>query len=103
MKKMVLLYVTGSAILTIGCGTGAPVNSNQATIDSPRQIILQLKPGLGEFMTQFEYHHDRLGKAIAQKDYERVAYETDEIKETTEKLKALQISNDKLKDAFPVF
>jgi len=86
-----------------GCTNQPPANNNQAAIDSLNKIINQLKPGLGEFMLQIKYHHDSLGKAINNKDYDRAAYEVDELKETTEKIKQLNITNDKLQKPFAIF
>jgi cytochrome c556 len=103
MKKFFVFVITAALILAIACRQTPVANNNQLQIDSLKQLLVQLKPGLGEYMTQFEYHHDRLGKAISEKDFERAAYETDELKETAEKIKTLQITNDKLKDAFAVF
>jgi len=54
-------------------------------------------------MIQLKYHHDELIKAIAGKDFERAAYEIDEMKEVTEKAKLLNITNDKLKGLFAQF
>lgn len=81
----------------------ASSGSTQATIDSLRTMVNALKPGLGEFMLQLKYHHDALGEAIRAKDYERAAYETDEMKETAEKIVQLNITNDKLQQPFPLF
>ena len=86
-----------------GCTNQPPANNNQAAIDSLNKIINQLKPGLGEFMLQIKYHHDSLGKAINNKDYDRAAYEVDELKETTEKIQQLNITNDKLQKPFAIF
>jgi hypothetical protein len=103
-----------AAALSLGCGQNAGGKDQpsvgpgasaaaQATIDSLRTLLQALKPGLGEFMLQLKYHHDRLGEAIAGKDYERAGYETDEMKETAEKIVLLQITNDKLQQPFGVF
>ena len=54
-------------------------------------------------MIQVRYHHDSLGKAIINKDYERAAYEIDELKETAEKIQLLHITNDKLQKPFAFF
>lgn len=91
------------AMAIIGCSTQPPANNTQAAIDSLNKIISQLKPGLGEFMLQIKYHHDSLGKAINNKDYDRAAYEVDEIKEITEKIQQLNITNDKLQKPFVIF
>src|SRR4029077_8008073 len=71
-------------------------DNKQASIDSLKNIINQIKPGLGEFMMQIKYHHDELSKAITAKSYDRAAYEIDELKETAEKIQQLHITNDKL-------
>src|SRR5579863_6906808 len=92
-------------ILTVW-GTGCqqqPVDNKQAAIDSLNSAINHLKPGLGEFMLQIKYHHDELGKALTNKDYGRAGYEIDEIKETTDKIKQLNITNDKLQKPFAFF
>ena len=85
------------------CSPQPAPDTSRAAIDSLNKIINQLKPGLGEFMLQIKYHHDSLGKAITNKDYERAAYEVDEIKETTEKIEQLNITNDKLQKPFAIF
>jgi hypothetical protein len=89
-------------VLAIGCQQQS-VDNKQAAIDSLTNMINHLKPGLGEFMLQIKYHHDELGKAITNKDYGRVAYEIDEMKETTDKIKQLNITNDKLQKPFSFF
>jgi len=85
------------------CSHQDVVDNRQAQIDSLKHQIELLKPGLGEFMIQFEYHHDRLGNAIRKQDFARAAYEIDELKETAERIQALQITNDKLQKPFPIF
>ena len=91
------------AMAIIGCSTQPPTNNNQTAIDSLNKMVSQLKPGLGEFMLQIKYHHDSLGKAINNKDYDRAAYEVDELKEITEKIQQLNITNDKLQKPFAIF
>lgn len=91
------------SIAILSCNTQPAPDGNRSAIDSLNKIINQLKPGLGEFMLQIKYHHDSLGKAILEKDYERAAYEVDEIKETTEKIQQLNITNDKLQKPFSIF
>jgi hypothetical protein len=77
--------------------------ASAAVIDSLKTLVNNLKPGLGECMLQLKYHHDRLGEAIAVKDYERAGYEVDEMKEMTEKIIQLNITNDKLQKPFALF
>jgi hypothetical protein len=89
-------------VLAISCQQ-QPVDNRQAAIDSLTNMINHLKPGLGEFMLQVKYHHDELGKAITNKDYERAAYEIDELRETTDKIRLLNITNDKLQKPFAFF
>lgn len=89
--------------LAVSCQNQNPVDDKQAAIDSLTKMINHLKPGLGEFMLQIKYHHDEIGKAITNKDYARAAYEVDEIKETTEKIIQLNITNDKLQKPFAFF
>lgn len=104
MKPVYLLAMGMSVIFfSNACNQPITTDSKQAEIDSLKTIIRQLKPGLGEFMLQIKYHHDSLGKAIAIKDYERTAYEIDEIKETAEKIEQLNITNDKLQKPFALF
>src|SRR5882724_619059 len=99
---MILSIVFIITIIT-SCQQQTPPDNKQEAIDSLKTIINRLKPGLGEFMTQFEYHHDRLAKSIREKNYERAAYETDELKETAEKMIQLHITNDKLQQPFAFF
>ena len=89
--------------LILSCQNQKPVDDKQAAIDSLTKMTNHLKPGLGEFMLQIKYHHDEIGKAITNKDYARAAYEIDEIKETTEKIIQLNITNDKLQKPFAFF
>jgi hypothetical protein len=103
MKTTVLMsFLCFLFFLEAGCGQ-QEVTEKQNVIDSLKTRLEQLKPGLGEFMTQIKYHHDELGKSIKNKDFERSAYEVDEIKEITDKIKQLQITNDKLTQPFVVF
>lgn len=98
------IIITCVFLLIMGaCQTSGPSNQQQQEIDSLKLLINQLKPGLGEFMTEFEYHHDRLSRALAQKDFERASYEVDEIRETSEKILQLHITNDKLRQPFSFF
>ncbi len=87
----------------IGCQQRPGEQKDRATIDSLQMLVNNLKPGLGEFMIQMKYHHDRLGEAIAAKDYERAAYEIGEMQETGEKIVQLGISNERLQQPFVVF
>jgi len=103
--KFLLISGICSAIIfiAVGCNQQPATDNKQDEIDSLKNIVSKLKPGLGEFMLQIKYHHDSLGKAIANKDYERTAYEIDEIKETAERIEQLNITNDKLQKPFTIF
>ncbi|HLK27604.1 MAG TPA: hypothetical protein VKT28_03425 [Puia sp.] len=104
MKTMLFCGVCYIMILIFNsCNQQTITDNKQAEIDSLKTIIAQLKPGLGEFMLQIRYHHDSLGKAIINKNYERAAYEIDELKETAEKIEQLNITNDKLQKPFAIF
>ncbi len=104
MKTIIACLFMITIILIINSCNQHPVTDDkQAAIDSLKTIINQLKPGLGEYMLQIRYHHDSLGKAIIKKDYQRAAYEIDEIKETGEKIEQLNITNDKLQKPFAFF
>ncbi|MES1224456.1 MAG: hypothetical protein ABUT20_53670 [Bacteroidota bacterium] len=103
MKTVICFLCLLAIILSISCKEETTTDNKQTQIDSLKTIISQLKPGLGEFMLQIRYHHDSLGKAITNKDYERAAYEVDEIKETAEKIGQLNITNDKLQKPFQLF
>jgi hypothetical protein len=85
--------------LSINCHPG-PVDNKQAAIDSLNNMINLLKPGLGEFMMQLEYHHDKLAGAIADKNFEKAGFEVGEMKEVAEKVEQLNITNDKLQKPF---
>ena len=90
--------------MLFSCNGSAPVSiQTQVQLDSLRAVINGLKPGLGEFMMQVEYHHDRMAAAIGRKDFDRVSYEADELVEVFEKMDQLQITNDKLKEPVIVF
>jgi hypothetical protein len=104
MKYIIVLTCCGIFLISWWSCTVQPAADNkQAIIDSLTHRINQLKPGLGEYMLQVKYHHDALGNAITAKDYERAGYEIDEIKEVTEKVQELHITNDKLQQPFSVF
>ncbi|HXB45428.1 MAG TPA: hypothetical protein VNV85_15285 [Puia sp.] len=104
MKNMILRVACCILTMAIAsCSTPPATDNSRAGIDSLNKIINQLKPGLGEFMLQIKYHHDSLGKSILEKDYLRAAYEVDEIKEITEKIEQLHITNDKLQKPFAIF
>lgn len=103
---MKILFVCITSLILIVSGISCEqqtVDNKQSAIDSLTKMINHLKPGLGEFMLQIKYHHDELGKAITNKDYARAAYEIDEIKETTDKIIQLNITNDKLQKPFAFF
>jgi len=87
----------------VSAADAATVDSLVAGIDSLKTLAEALKPGLGEFMLQLKYHHDRLGEAITAKDYERAQYEIDEMKETAEKIIHLNITNDKPRNHLRAF
>jgi len=87
----------------LACQQQHPVADDHEFIDSLKTMVNLLKPGLGEQMLQIKYHHDELGKAVASNDFERAAYEIDEIKETTDRIKQLHITNDKLQKPFAFF
>ena len=92
MKGILLFFLFLSA-----CRQQTPAtDSKQAQIDSLSRQLENLKPGLGEFMIQVEYHHGRMAQAIAEKNYDRTAYESDEMQEVFEKMQQLHITNDKL-------
>ncbi|HEX4850583.1 MAG TPA: hypothetical protein VFV08_07250 [Puia sp.] len=101
--KILLITISLFILLFAACQTQSTLNPSQEEIDSLKSIINQLKPGLGEFMTEFEYHHERLSHAISVRDFDRAAYEVDEIKETAEKIVQLHITNDKLQQPFPIY
>jgi hypothetical protein len=104
---MKFISFTGTSMilfaLIMSCNQQPATDHLQAQIDSLNNTISRLKPGLGEFMLQIKYHHDELGRAITARDYDRAAYEVDEMKETTDKIKSLHITNDKLQKPFIVF
>ena len=104
MKQIV---VTGIALILIilfsACLHKPAASDDRQVLDSLTALVGQLRPGLGEYMMQIKYHHDELGKAIARRDYERAGYENDEIREQTDKIQQLHITNDKLKEPFVVF
>src|SRR5579871_6948490 len=103
MKAVICCLILTIMIMAISCKEEKAADNKQAQIDSLKTVIAQLKPGLGEFMLQIRYHHDSLGKAIINKNYERAAYEIDELKETAEKIEQLNITNDKLQKPFAIF
>jgi hypothetical protein len=91
------------ATLAIACHQSLQRDDSRQTIDSLGNLIQLLKPGLGEFMVQLEFHEERLSKSIMDKNYERAGFEIDEIAEVAEKVEQLRISNDKLKQPFSEF
>jgi len=103
--KAIIILAFGIAMLVcaMNCTQTKGPDNQQATIDSLQRLVDLLKPGLGEFMMQFEYHHNKLAKTIAEKKYDQSAYEVDEIKEVAEKIEKLQVTNDKLTGAFSGF
>ncbi|MDR3716249.1 MAG: hypothetical protein P4L51_25885 [Puia sp.] len=124
MKSLFVLFFLFSWLVTgIGCrqdtggdrpeqrrgvtggdgGKDDPGGYWQVRVDSLTALVRALTPGLGEFMVQLKYHHDRLAEAVSAKDFERSAYEIDELKETAEKIQLLRITNEKLQEPFPVF
>ncbi len=101
MKSFIFcLFCAGALLMVHGCNPRQEPDNIHAEIDSLKSLTEELKPGLGEFMLLIRAHHDSLGRAIGLKDFERAAYEVDEIKETAEKVKKLNITNDKLQHPF---
>lgn len=98
-----MILATCSGFIWVSCNPAPVANQNQQELDSLKAEISRLKPGLGEFMLQIRYHHDTLGRAIREKNYDRAAYEIDELKETTEKILQLGITNDKLQKPFSFY
>jgi hypothetical protein len=106
LSSIVAIFALVASLTVFGlqsCTQSRPDAAARATIDSLRNVINDLRPGLGEIMVQMKYHHDRLGEAIAAKDYERAAYEVGEMKETAESIVKGQITNDHLKGPFPLY
>ncbi len=87
----------------IACQHTAQSEEQKQAIDSLGNIIQLLKPGLGEFMVQLEFHEERLSKSITDKNYERAGFEIDEISEVAQKVEQLHITNEKLKQSFNEF
>jgi hypothetical protein len=103
MKYPGVIFLFTLALLLSACRQAETSSDQRATIDSLKQTIEFLKPGLGEFMVQLELHEERLGKGIQEKNFERVAFEIDEMSEVVEKVEQLKITNDKLKGSFSDF
>jgi len=101
--SITILFLISLITILTACQQQILPDNKQAAIDSLKIIVNQLKPGLGEFMMQFEYHHDRLAKAIREKNYEQTIYQVDELKETAEKISQLHVTNDKLQQPFAFF
>ena len=78
------------------CKQTSSLDNTETTINSLQQIINGLKPGLGEYMMQLEYHHDRLKTAAEINNIERVSYETEELAELPEKIKLFHNKHEKL-------
>jgi len=104
---MKILFISFSlcCVITLfpACSQVESSATQQAELDSLKQTVELLKPGLGEFMVQLEFHEERLAKGISEKNFERAAFEIDEINEVAEKVEELKISNDKLKASFSKF
>jgi hypothetical protein len=98
--KNLLPFTIFSIFLFSACSQGEIASGQQGTIDSLKQTIELLKPGLGEFMVQLEFHEERLARGIREKNFERASFEIDEINEVAEKVEQLRINNDKLKASF---
>jgi hypothetical protein len=104
MRIGYVLFILIFLVFAFACSQNSKqMSSSQLSADSLLTLVNQLKPGLGEFMMQVEYHHDRMALAITHKDYNRVSYEADELLEVFEKMEQLQITNDKLKEPVAVF
>lgn len=83
--------------LFISCNTSS--NSVPQVNDSKKEID-ELTPGLGEYMIQLEYHHQKIGKAIVDTNYKRIDYELDELQEVFEKIEYFHNNHEKLKETF---
>jgi hypothetical protein len=103
MKNLFLIFILLSGIFSSACSHLETSSNQQSAIDSLNRIVELLKPGLGEFMVQLEFHEERMAKGIQEKNFERAAFEIDELNEVAEKVEQLRITNDKLKGSFGEF
>jgi hypothetical protein len=82
-------------MILLSCNSSNQKTQNQ--IDSLKNRIALLTPGLGEYMLQIKYHHDALGDALRNNDTARAWYECGEIEETFKNAIKLNVSNEKLR------
>lgn len=89
------IYFGMICALLFSCNSSNQKTANQ--IDSLKNQIQLLTPGLGEYMLQVKYHHDALGEALRNYDTARAWYECGELEETFQDAIRLNVSNEKLR------
>ena len=87
MKKTVIIF--SISLLIISCGQHFSSNQNlQSQIDSLKtQISSAYKPGLGEFMSGIQVHHEKLWFAGTAENWQLADFEIHEIMEAVDDIK----------------
>ena len=94
---VVLLFVFVISSCSDNKALKARIDQQQATIDSLKNEVGLLKPGLGEYMSQVQQHHAKLWFAGINDNWKLADFEIGEIKETIEAAKQVDIDRPELK------
>ncbi len=96
------LYITLVFIVFQSCSnhpkSGALRIALQKKVDSLNHFVQMMKPGLGEYMTNIQLHHEKLWFAGMNHNWKLAAFETGEIKESVEQAKLVETDRPETKD-----
>ena len=79
-----LILGLSAMILLMGCGKATDVDTWHKKADSLAVQVMQMRPGLGEYMLSVQMHHNKLWYAGNSADWELAGFEIGEIKEQLE-------------------
>jgi hypothetical protein len=110
MKKLILVLTISFVILSIH-SCNEPVqqqvvsndNNQQQEIDSLKNLISAMKPGLGEFMLGVQTHHAKLYFAGKNSNWELAQFEMDEIHELLESAQKIETDRPEIKSLPMIF
>jgi hypothetical protein len=87
MKKTIFIFLTAVAIFS--CSQNSNSNQLKSQIDSLKtQINNAYKPGLGEFMSSIQVHHEKLWFAGTAQNWRLADFEIHEMMEAVDDIKA---------------
>ncbi len=99
-RQFFCFFITVSAVsFFCGCGPDASIlqklAAQQSQIDSLRQKLEQIKPGLGEIMAVIQTHHAKLWFAGINENWKLADFEVKEIKEMVDMAENIETDDPK--------